>query len=83
MTAPLIGITTYRTHNRYEYPQICLSEAYISSLAQAGALPVLVPLGLSETALDELVGRLDGMLFSGGGDVRTRALRQPASPTGR
>jgi putative glutamine amidotransferase len=69
MTAPLIGITTYRTHNRYQYPQICLSEAYISSLAQAGALPVLVPLGLSESALDELVARLDGVLFSGGGDV--------------
>jgi putative glutamine amidotransferase len=69
MPAPLIGITTYRTYNRYQYPQICLSEAYISSLAQAGALPVLVPLGLSEPALDELVARLDGMLFSGGGDV--------------
>jgi len=69
MTAPLIGITTYRTRNRYQYPQICLSEAYISSLAQAGALPVLVPLGLSESALDELVALLDGVLFSGGGDV--------------
>ena len=69
MPAPLIGITTYRTFNRYGYPQICLSEAYIASLAQAGALPVLVPLGLSETALDELVSRLDGVLFSGGGDV--------------
>ncbi len=69
MTAPLIGVTTYRTHNRYGHPQICLSEAYVASLAQAGALPVLVPLGLSEPALDELVSRLDGMLFSGGGDV--------------
>lgn len=69
MTAPMIGVTTYRTHNRYGHPQICLSEAYVASLAQAGALPVLVPLGLSEPALDELVSRLDGMLFSGGGDV--------------
>ena len=69
MTAPLIGVTTYRTQNRYGYPQICLSEAYVSSLAQAGALPVLVPLGLSEPALDDLVSRLDGLLFSGGGDV--------------
>ena len=69
MTAPLIGITTYRTHNRYGNPQICLSEAYISSLAQAGALPVLVPLGLSESALEALLARLDGILFSGGGDV--------------
>jgi putative glutamine amidotransferase len=69
MTAPLIGITTYRTHNRYGHPQICLSEAYITSLAQACALPVLVPLGLSELDLEALVSRLDGVLFSGGGDV--------------
>jgi putative glutamine amidotransferase len=69
MTAPLIGITSYRTYNRYGHPQICLSEAYVSSLAHAGALPVLVPLGLSEPALEALVFRLDGMLFSGGGDV--------------
>lgn len=69
MTAPIIGVTTYRTYNRYGHPQICLSEAYISSLAHAGALPVLLPLGLSEPELDALAARLDGILFSGGGDV--------------
>ncbi len=69
MTAPLIGVTTYRTFNRYDNPQLCLSEAYVSSLANAGALPVLIPLGLSETTLDAMAARLDGILFSGGGDV--------------
>ncbi len=69
MTLPLIGITPYRTHNRYGHPQICLSEAYVSSLAHAGALPVVLPLGLDEAAIDGLFSRLDGILFSGGGDV--------------
>lgn len=69
MSAPLIGITTYRTRNRFGLPQICLNEAYISSLTEAGAVPVLVPLGLSQGNIDALIGRLDGLLFSGGGDV--------------
>ena len=69
MKPPLIGITPYRTYNRYGHPQICLSEAYVSSLAHAGALPVMLPLGMDEPALEELLDRLDGVLFSGGGDV--------------
>jgi len=69
MTAPLIGVTPYRTHNRYGHPQICLSEAYISSLLQAGGLPLTLPLGMDEPDIDALFARLDGVLFSGGGDV--------------
>jgi putative glutamine amidotransferase len=69
MTAPLIGVTPYRTCNRYGHPQLCLSEAYVTSLAQAGAVPLTLPLGLAEPALDSLLARLDGVLFSGGGDV--------------
>jgi len=36
---------------------------------RAGATPVLIPLGVSDSALAELARRLDGVLFSGGGDV--------------
>jgi putative glutamine amidotransferase len=51
------------------YPQFAVMEAYISALAQAGACPVVIPLGLDEERLDALLPRLDGMLFTGGGDV--------------
>jgi len=69
MKTPLIGITTYRTDNPYGNPILALGENYVQSLSRAGALPVLVPLGLPEDQLDALMARLDGILFSGGGDM--------------
>jgi putative glutamine amidotransferase len=67
---PLIGITTYRSKNEYGLPINALAEAYIQSVANAGGLPVLVPLGQPEEALEALLSRLDGLLFSGGGDIQ-------------
>jgi putative glutamine amidotransferase len=69
MTSPLIGITTYRHSNQQGYPQISISEAYAQAVSQAGGIPVLIPLGLSELQLDALQSRLDGVLLSGGGDI--------------
>ncbi len=69
MNTPLIGITTYRTQNRSGYAQLCINEAYVSSIAESGGIPVLVPLGLSPMQMDDLLNRLDGLLFSGGGDI--------------
>jgi putative glutamine amidotransferase len=50
-------------------PLASVAEAYVEALIQAGASPVLIPNALSEGALDELTPRLDGVLFSGGGDI--------------
>ncbi|MBN1145660.1 MAG: gamma-glutamyl-gamma-aminobutyrate hydrolase family protein [Anaerolineales bacterium] len=69
MPIPLIGVTTYRTPSKYGYAQNCVSEAYTSSLASAGAAPLLIPVGLPEPGLDALWPRLDGILFTGGGDI--------------
>jgi putative glutamine amidotransferase len=69
LTSPLIGITTYRILSRYGYPVIGVTEAYNQALSRAGAHPVLVPLGLPDDSLQGLLARLDGILFSGGGDV--------------
>lgn len=69
MPIPLIGVTSSRNLNQYGYPQHSVSEAYISSLRDAGAAPVLIPLGLPGTTLQAFVSRLDGILFSGGGDI--------------
>ena len=68
MTLPLIGITTYRTNNAAGNPILALAEHYVQAISQAGGNPVLVPLGLPESQLRVLVKRLDGVLFSGGGD---------------
>jgi putative glutamine amidotransferase len=46
-----------------------LVEAYVQAVAGGGALPVLIPLGLARPQLAALVARLDGLVFSGGGDI--------------
>lgn len=69
MPAPVIGITTSRATNKMSFPILYIGEAYTQALIRADACPVLIPSGLPETALHALVSRLDGILFSGGGDV--------------
>ena len=69
MTPPLIGITTYRTTNPSGNPILALGENYAQAIAQAGGIPILIPLGLSDTELAPMAARLDGILFSGGGDI--------------
>ena len=66
---PLIGITTYRATNKFGNPILALGENYVKSVAQAGGIPVLLPLDLPESQLADLLSRLDGILFSGGGDI--------------
>lgn len=69
MPAPIIGLTISRTLSPYGYQTLSLTEAYVQALILAGASPVLLPLGISESALGELTERLDGLIFTGGGDV--------------
>ncbi|HBX69463.1 MAG TPA: hypothetical protein DEH25_08785 [Chloroflexi bacterium] len=69
MKTPLIGLTTYRTTNEAGNPILALGENYVRAISQAGGLPILIPLGLPDGQLDGLLARLDGILFSGGGDV--------------
>jgi putative glutamine amidotransferase len=69
MKPALIGITTYRGTNAYGNPILALPEHYVQAISQAGGNPILIPLGLPETQINSLVERLDGILFSGGGDI--------------
>ncbi len=69
MPAPLIGITTYRHTHQQGYPLISISEVYVQVISQAGGAPVLIPLGLPENQIDDMLPRLDGILLSGGGDI--------------
>jgi putative glutamine amidotransferase len=69
MQSPVIGVTSTRQTSEHGYAILTITEAYIQSLVQAGACPVMIPLGLSKQELNSLLDRLDGLLFSGGGDV--------------
>ena len=61
---PLIGMTTYR-----------IMPSYIESIVAAGGLPVLIPLGLGEAELTDILTRLDGVLLPGGGDIEPSVYR--------
>ncbi len=69
MSKPLIGITTSHYTGSQGYPNIYVPQSYPDAIARAGGLPFLIPLGLPEEVLTEMIQRLDGVLFTGGGDV--------------
>ncbi len=70
MQVPLIGLTTNSENTPDGYQRFTLGEAYTRAVSQAGGVPILIPLGLPVGRLRTIVDRLDGILFTGGGDVR-------------
>jgi putative glutamine amidotransferase len=69
MALPLIGITTSRVLNTSNIHVMSAAEVYVQAVYQAGGLPVLIPLGIADGDLAALMVRLDGLLFTGGGDI--------------
>ena len=61
---PLIGIT-----GNYANETCTLAEGYYQSVLQAGGIPLIIPPFWPDDRLGELLDRLDGILFSGGGDI--------------
>jgi putative glutamine amidotransferase len=70
MSAPIIGVTMSSSLSMYGYSMLSITEAYIQAIIRAGGCPLMIPLGLSESVLHDLLPKLDGILFSGGGDVQ-------------
>lgn len=70
---PLIGLTAERVSAPYglqpnrDWQGVL--RTYVEALSGAGAIPVIVPLGLSASDLLSLYTRLDGVLLPGGGDI--------------
>jgi len=69
MAYPIIGVTTYQGKNDKDLPIVALLRAYVDALVQAGGVPVLIPSNLTDGTCRTLCGRLDGILFTGGGDI--------------
>ncbi len=61
---PVIGITTY---GRNELGQFTLYAPYVEAVRRAGGIPVMLAPG--ETRCDRLINFLDGLIFTGGGDI--------------
>ncbi|MRR30168.1 gamma-glutamyl-gamma-aminobutyrate hydrolase family protein, partial [bacterium] len=69
MSTPLIGITTGRVLSPTQVFEHNLSDKYVQAVLRAGGLPVIVPSGLQNDRIAELLTRLDGLLLTGGGDI--------------
>jgi putative glutamine amidotransferase len=66
---PLIGITTNQSQNVYGQRTIMLMQSYVNAVIQAGGVPVLIPSLIADDGWNVVYSRLDGILFSGGGDI--------------
>jgi putative glutamine amidotransferase len=69
MPLPLIGLTISRYTDDVSTSQLSMPEAYAQAITKAGGVPLLIPLGLTEDALQRIITRIDGILFTGGGDI--------------
>ena len=69
MPTPLIGITTRNSKDSDGHPLTALQHSYLNAILQAGGVPLPIPSILSEEDFLDMYSRLDGILFSGGGDV--------------
>jgi putative glutamine amidotransferase len=75
---PLIGITcgTSALDTNAKNPQDRLNHAYCRAIGEAGGIPVILPNHGTPENLDEMLGRLDGLLLSGGYDVNPCLFRE-------
>ena len=72
MSAPLIGLTTYREQAAWGVWQQradVLPTQYAVAVEATGGVPVLLPPLEQAGAADAVVARLDGLVISGGADV--------------
>jgi putative glutamine amidotransferase len=69
MKQPLIGLTTYTQGNKYGFPIAALMHKYISAVTEAGGAPVLIPTLMNRESFATIIVKLDGFVFTGGGDL--------------
>jgi putative glutamine amidotransferase len=81
MRIPLIGLTTYNQANKYGFPIAALMHKYITAVTEAGGAPMLIPSGVDGAALVVLLNRVDGLLFTGGGDLDPARYKSAPHPS--
>ena len=80
MTVPIIGVTTYQGTNDKGLPIEAVLRAYVDAVITAQGIPVLIPANLGEQTANVLFDRLDGILFTGGGDIALEHFHGEAHP---
>jgi putative glutamine amidotransferase len=81
MSHPLIGLTTRNGKNEEDNSIVVLGAAYVDAVRAAGGVPILIPSGISGEAFQTLFERLDGILFTGGGDIAVERFNGDPHPS--
>ena len=76
----IIGITGGNAKSRTGAEVFQLGRAYIEAILLAGGVPLLIPTGLDKAGLSHLIHHLDGVLFTGGGDIQTERFNGSPHP---
>lgn len=68
---PLIGVTTGREKSQrfFGLSIFIMNQTYVRTLENLGALPVMIPLHMTDATLYGLFQRLDGLFLPGGEDI--------------
>ncbi len=74
MTSPVIGVTPSASDNKLGVRTHNLAVDYTQAIERAGGVPVILPLHVQNT--DALLDMLDGIVFSGGGDIEASLFNQ-------
>ena len=79
---PLIGVPTGREKSQrfFGLPLYIMNQTYVRVLENLGALPVMIPLQMSEETLFGIFQRLDGLFLPGGEDLDPGAYGQERHP---
>ena len=81
MSRPIIGITGSHSKNKHGIPQVHLLRSYVAATLKAGGVPVIIPPELDEENRMLIYEKLDGVLFSGGGDMNPKTFNGETHPT--
>jgi len=73
MERPIIGVIPLWDE---EKDSIWMLPGYMQGLEEAGAVPVILPLTVSENVLKKTADLFDGFLFTGGHDVNPKLYGQ-------